>query len=217
MTLEETTFASETVDVSEKRQFMINADLLDVMKIIVNTVKLESETTSSESILYYTVKHVLKNPKIRPDNTSVAPAIFVYYLELYKEAINREDEVESYNLACLSLFDLFEENYNDTTLRKLLMMSGESLNEIIIQRLSAMKELTVADVLPSLTNVAVVSESIRKFTSFRYRKNNKAYINWIKQFLQRCLSDPKLTFMEEDTSVKQVIDQITKGKKQIVI
>jgi len=217
MTIENTAYASETVDVSERRHFVINSDLLDKIKQVVSATKEENTKESLDKIILFSVKYFLKNPLIRPNSTSVAPAIFVYYLETYLLFHPNENTEEAYNKACLSLFPMFTENYNDTILRKLMMEAGATLNEIITQRLSVIKDLTVADILPSLTHVAVAVESIRKFTSVKFRKNNKAYITWIGEFLQKCLDDPKLTFVEEDPSIKVILNQVTSGKKIITV
>lgn len=217
MTIENTAYASEDVTISDRRKFAINADLLDRIKQVVETVKSENPETSLENLILYATKYFLKNPDIRPNNFSVTPAIFVYYLEtfnLFEENDNTED---SYNRACLSLFSLFPEHYNDTTLRKLIIQAAEVLNEIITQRLSVMKELKVADVLPSLTHITVVAESIRKYTSVKYRKANIKYISWTKDFFEKCLNDPKLTFMDQDDSIKTVLTQVTSGKKIITV
>lgn len=217
MNVEETTFASEPVEQPKARQFELNPTIVEAIKTIVHSLKPEYPETSLSNLVYQTTKSILKNPKIRPENASVAPAIFAYYLEVFSDLYDPENKPAGMDEGLTSLFLLFDDNYNDTTLRHLLITSGNSIIDILADKVSNIKNIDMKRMMGHMTQITLLSESIRKYSSVKYRKANKHYITWLYKVFGKVLSDPELMFMDNDTSVKSVTDQIIARNKVITL
>lgn len=217
MKLDERAYRSEDIKTSSQRGFSTNPEMIGkIQELLVISAK-EHPEASLEELIYFITKAVMKNPTIRPSNTGIAPVIFVYYTEMYCLQYSKEKDPVYLNYAALSLFSLFKVNYNDATLRQLLLIASDVLHDVIVEQVSHQKEVDMKDLIVKLTTVAVVKESVRKYSSTRYRKNNRDYVTWIGNFFKECIDNPTLSFLTEEHSSKSVVDQITKRSKIITV
>lgn len=182
-------------------------------------------------LLYFTVKRFIRS-QLSPSSTTdeIVSIIFTYYIEAHRTfailRLNKEDtpyvptdleNLRMYNTAALSIFDLYIQLSNDTTVRRMLMMVTETLREIVTLQQSNNEQRPVTEIIADLSSVALFSHSIKDYIKPLKRRKNFAYIRWLKTFFEKLLSQPNLEFIKEDKILKTVLTQVTNRKSVVVI
>ena len=189
-----------------------NPDLLNLMTALIgDTTEKEPEAKVTE-VVYLTVKSVLRSPQIRPTVGSVIPAIFAYYIEAYDlhARISRSDEIGQpfKNEAVLGLFDLYVEDHNDHTLRRLVDMGAKAIHEVIVGKLAQIEDLKMDEVMAPLSTIALLTETVNDYIGSSRRKKNVAYIAWLRTLLEKVLDSHDLAIVETDEELKLILPQI---------
>lgn len=196
-----------------------NPDLVTFMSVLVQSTLEQFPQESMREVVYHIVKSTLRNPKIRPTLTSIIPAMFVYYIEVYKTTALSYDsslmEGEVRSVAALDIFELYQLYPNEHTVRQLLKHAVKALHEVVVAILSQNENLKFEDMMGRLSNVALLSETIKTYISRAKCGKNIDYIAWLKTFFERAMSSDDLSFMDDDFILKKVIPQITHCKPVI--
>ncbi len=182
-------------------------------------------------LLYFTVKKFIRSQLASSSTTDViAATIFTYYIEAHRTfeilKLNKEDapyvptelqNLRMYNTATLSIFDLYTQLPNESTIHRMLMMATESLREVVTLQQSNNEERQVSEIIADLSSVALFSQSIKDYIKPLKRRRNFPYIRWLKTFFEKLLTQPDLKFMKEDPILKSVLSQVTNRKSVVVI
>lgn len=182
-------------------------------------------------LLYFTVKKFIKSQLASSATTdAIIATIFTYYIEAHRTfeilKLNKEDmpyvptdleNLKMYNAAALSIFDLYTQLPNESTVRRMLMMATESLREVVTLQQSNNEERQVTEIIADLSSVALFSHSIKDYIKPLKRRKNYPYILWLKSFFEKLLSQPNLEFMKEDLILKAALTQVTNRKSVVVI
>ena len=194
-----------------------NPAILDLMTALVQDGLEHDPSIHVPTAIYVTVKTVLRNPQIRPHLVSVIPAIFVYYLEVYKtlNPEQLESETQIYNQGVLSLFDLYVQTPHDHTLRRLLNMGAKAAHEVITARLAQNKDLTLKQAMARISQVALITETVNSYIASSRRVKNVPYMNWVRTFLTYALDSDDLVEIDTDKTLFAISEQI-KDRKPII-
>lgn len=179
---------------------------------------------SLEEVIFLTVKSTLEEPAILPPNTDITTVAFAYYLDVYTLVVNRPDQMslpldECYRQATLSLFDLYIHNHNEILLRRVLIIAAQSLHEVIASKCSSVEDVEIKLLINRLMNVALLTQTVKHYIgSFsKQRKKNLEYLSWLKTFLNKCLDNPSLEFVDTDPILVKVVPQVTNKAKTILM
>ncbi len=189
-------------------------------------------------ILYSLSKSVLYHSKLRSDVGNITHTLFAYYInayQLYVCLVNNDNRNESVinNEAALVLFDLYVDYPKDSSLRQLVALAGEALREVIIARHCEDKSIDIKDMMGYLSNLAMMTSTIKSYTKSSKAVRNVPYIKWLREFLYHAinvsylkglfvgissgtLSNTDVEFVQNSPDVlKIIIPQITNRKSVI--
>lgn len=180
-------------------------------------------------VLFTSVREFIHRTSPTDKPESVISAIFAYYIEVYRtlhsmrkrsageDASADPQYLKLYNEATLSLFDLYLACPNDLTIRRTIPLAAMALNEVAVAHQSADESRPIKEVIENLSTIALISQSVREYVKGTRRRKNFEYIEWLRGFYAKLLSDHDLSFMKEDPVLKIVIPQITKSEKVIEV
>ena len=223
-TEEETVVELPTVDVSKPHPHLL-------MVIVTTTLAVVEEQSSNEvETLYLVTKEYLRVQHQTLNRDAAVAAFFTYYIESYralqqsKKAIAAPEGMEvsppdafSYNEAALSLLDLYLLRPTDILVRRMAAQAVMSLTEIIITIQGYTEEHSAKDQLGHLSGVAIMAQSVRDYMRGIRRKENYAYMRWLREFLARATSTRDLSFMNHDEVLKDVLGQLTRRERVITL
>lgn len=204
----------------------------DRVVIIVSSafIVLEKNTTYSlPYILYLTTQEILKkDPSFTNDDSKVG-FLFSYYLESYrliKVMLTSETDITKshllYNEALLSFFDLYKLKPNDILIRRLFVKSLESMHRVLIsyessERRQRYRTYSFKQAIGYLSNIALISQTVKDFIKGKRRDSNLKYIEWLNHFFQKALYTDDISFIETYPHFSNVIKQITEKSLTITI
>lgn len=200
--------------------FTPNDHLVNLILALVSDTVEKNPQAPLVDVVYLTTKSTLMHPSIRRETVSVIPAIFTYYLEVYKRKVCENatgvvNPTEIYNDAALGLFDQYLRNTNDHVARRLLVMAVKSLHEIVTTALVEVPDINMSDAINRAANIALISETIKFYSTSRRRMVNRGYITWVKLFFIQALTQPDLEFISTDEDIKRIIPQLVNSERVI--
>ena len=204
--------------------------VIGILSVTLTALEDQPEGSSCGEIetLYLTIKQFLWTLTKKTHNKDLTSAIFAYYIEAYRALqyykefqvlVDFEDvsvrKVTLYNEAALSLFDLYLLRSSDPIVRRLLQLSAEALQQIVITHQSANEDAKAVDIISELSTVALLSQTLKDYVKGQGRHRNFSYIKWLRAFYQKILSTLDLSFIKEDSIVLDVVKQVSSSKKII--
>jgi hypothetical protein len=182
---------------------------------------------SSSDAIYTVVKATVRHPSVRNTMTDTVGCVFAYYLRVsYLHDLSKNPDASegtSYAKASMSIFDLYINDPTDRLLRKLVVVSADSLRDIIIAIHSNDKSLSTKCAIEYISNITMLTGTIKPYLKDRYYKSNLEYIGWIKSFLlEGVLTNSLQALFEgagrfEKSQITSVIKQVTLGTKVILV
>lgn len=169
-------------------------------------------------LVYLTTKRVLTLPELRSETESMVPAIFAYYLEAYRIIMTTSDEsgktnVEYFNDAVISLFDIYLDDPGQHMPRALLKMAASTIHEVVTVVLAERRPDDAAELMGPLTDLALLTGTIGNYIDGNKRIIHVNYIRWVKDVFQKVLSTFSLDAIENDETVQKVLSQIKKNRR----
>jgi hypothetical protein len=176
----------------------------------------------TEPVMIYTVvSNYLREIYHSEKGGSIAPLVFVYYLEVHRAAqLFREGHAaldkDSRTVAALSIFDLYQKAMDQSIVRVMVDMSAKALQDVITKVNAHKHEHVTQTLMSNLSSLALITQTVREYTKGVYRKRNQLYIAWVGNFLKKASEDLDAAFAGEPTDVKYVLDALTNRARKIL-
>ncbi len=216
--------SGELIEDDKTFQYKNNPYVVVIIRNIALThLDMHPDASDISTFVFLATKSVLTHSLMRTRNTSAAPAIFTYYLEVYARiyALRQEQDETQYGLyyaqAALSIFDLYVEDVSSLIRRRLLSMAAPALHQSIIANLAANPSNDPKALMSPLSNIALLTQTVTRYISGAHRVKNIPYIKWLKQFLEQIKDKDTLDPFDEDSTFKRVINQVYNNKSLIKI
>lgn len=203
----------------------------DKVLIIAASVSLvlEKNGGSPTLILYFALQEILKDESSFKNAETKLGFMFSYYLETYRlikaTSQPKDKALQSqllYNEALLSFFDLYFERSQDILVRRLFVKAVEAIHQVMIAYQASDTRLLEASYsfkksINYLSNIALITQTIKEYLKGNKRFANDAYIHWLKDFFTKALYTQDLDFIENYPHFSKVITQISHNAKTIFI
>lgn len=202
----------------------------DLIMAIVSTALTVAEGQENQELeaLYLTAKEFIKQQRDRSRSIDFTPALFAYYIESYRALRlykNKQLEdpqtlnlVRLHNDAALSVFDLYARRPFDVTVRKMLLIATRALHKVSIAYNTIHSEdRPMRELIGDLSNIALLSETIRDYVRGTRRERNYPYIAWLKTFFEQVVETPDLNFMADNPTLSDVLFQVTHRAKTVTV
>lgn len=165
-----------------------NVELVEKIVLQTHSAVIENKEYHFSYILYSLVRSLMYDDKIRPHVGDVTSAMFGYFIASYNEysrTVNEDTRTIGTisNEAALLLFDLYVDHPHDSTLRRLVIIAADSIREVIIAMRNENTDKSVNEVLSYLSNITLITSTIKEYTKANRVKSNIPYIKWVREFL----------------------------------
>jgi hypothetical protein len=201
--------------------YALNTDILDLVQEKTSIMVSEYPKESLSAIVYALVLAVVRSTVFRKTNGSMVADILVYYLECYKRyRMSKEPEGDPtvfINEAGVALLDLYILDAHNQTKRKLAELISASIREHWIDVVVKDESIEGKDEFMIANNLTLLSTTLPFYTARPRRDKNLAYVAWLKITFTKLFETGNARMMLEAPDVLNVLSQIQKRKKIIII
>lgn len=204
-------------------KLQVRPDLVTLIVANVMEIQEADPDYPDAEVLYHAVRATLTHELLRPETTGVAPSIFVYYIQCYrllKVTRKQADPQDAtlYTQGCLALFDLYRDEPENLTLRRLVVESITALHEVIVEIQDQRDGVSTEDALGLLSGIALVVYTFPRYIKSPARRiRNLPYVQWVRDYLEQAASNPDLGAVNTRTHLDAIVTQIKDQKSVIVV
>lgn len=202
-------------------EYALSTVILDHITSSVRTLRSEFPQESVANIAYEATKTIVRHPDIRSSNRSSVAEIVVYYIKglslYYEQEGEYGNDADRYIAAALTVFDLYLEDPNNHTKRKMLTMTVGILRDHIVDVVGNDSAIDGPTATAIATNVTILEKSVTRYVRPKFRTGNLPYIKWIQTLFTEVFADQSWNRLISAEEVGKIINQIKTWSKQIVV